>query len=249
MKTYVDCWISAAKTLFSQALAGGPELTETESAPADFTGQSFVAEISGALRGHFTVVLDPKILDSPLLGDGIDQLTGWKELLREVAEAAAGELLAVSGTVCRIDAFRAAESTGNFSRRFLMTSPGGSWTVVVEDNLKSAAESAPAGQGVENEVEAGLPAPVSPGVELLLDVELEAALRFGCREMPLGELLKLGPGDVVELDRHVTDPVDLVIGDKIVARGEVVLINGNFGLRVSEVAAPQKRLESIRCLF
>jgi flagellar motor switch protein FliN/FliY len=84
---------------------------------------------------------------------------------------------------------------------------------------------------------------------LLLDVELEAALRFGCCEMPLGEILELGPGDVVELDRHVTDPVDLVVGDKIVARGEVVLINGNFGLRVTEVAAPQKRLESIRCLF
>jgi flagellar motor switch protein FliN/FliY len=54
---------------------------------------------------------------------------------------------------------------------------------------------------------------------------------------------------VVELDRHVTDPVDLIVGDKIVARGEVVLVNGNFGLRVIEVAAPRNRLETIRCLF
>jgi len=53
----------------------------------------------------------------------------------------------------------------------------------------------------------------------------------------------------VQLDRHVADPVDLIVGDKIVARGEVVLINGNFGLRVTDVAAPRKRLESIRCLF
>jgi flagellar motor switch protein FliN len=80
-------------------------------------------------------------------------------------------------------------------------------------------------------------------------VELEAALRFGRCEMPLGEILELGPGDVVELDRHVTDPVDLIVGNKIVARGDVVLIDGNFGLRVTEVATPQKRLESIRCLF
>jgi flagellar motor switch protein FliN len=79
-----------------------------------------------------------------------------------------------------------------------------------------------------------------PGIELLLDVELEATLRFGCREMPLGEILDLGPGDVVQLDRHVADPVDLIVGDKIVARGEVVLVNGNFGLRVTEVAAPKK---------
>jgi flagellar motor switch protein FliN len=87
------------------------------------------------------------------------------------------------------------------------------------------------------------------GMDLLLDVELEATLRFGCREMPLGEILELGPGDVVQLDRHVSDPVDLIVGDRIVARGEVVLVNGNFGLRVTEVAAPRKRLESIRCLF
>ena len=53
----------------------------------------------------------------------------------------------------------------------------------------------------------------------------------------------------MQLDRNVSDPVDLVIGDKIVARGDVVLVNGNFGLRVTEVAAPRKRLESIRCLF
>ena len=56
-------------------------------------------------------------------------------------------------------------------------------------------------------------------------------------------------GDVVQLDRHVNDPADLIVGDKVVARGEVVLINGNFGLRVTEVAAPRKRLETIRCLF
>jgi flagellar motor switch protein FliN len=104
-------------------------------------------------------------------------------------------------------------------------------------------------QGVENEGDIVPGAQINPGIELFLDVELEAALRFGCREMPLGEILKLGPGDVVELDRHINDPVDLVIGDKIVARGEVVLMNGNFGLRVSEVASPQRRLESIRCLF
>ena len=93
------------------------------------------------------------------------------------------------------------------------------------------------------------PSGLSAGIELLLDVELEAALRFGCKEMPLAEILDLGPGDVVQLDRNVADPVDLIVGDKIVARGEVVLVNGNFGLRVTEVAAPRKRLESIRCLF
>lgn len=103
--------------------------------------------------------------------------------------------------------------------------------------------------------ESGMPAHLSPApqaggnYDLLLEVELDASVRFGSREMQLRELLELGPGDVVELDRHVSDPVDLIVGDKIVAHGEVVLVNGNFGLRVTEVAEPVRRLESIRCLL
>lgn len=88
-----------------------------------------------------------------------------------------------------------------------------------------------------------------PNLDLLLDIEVDVALRFGSRELAIRELLATGPGDVLELDRTISDPVDLVVGDKIVARGEVVLVNGNFGLRVTEVAEPRKCLESVRCLF
>jgi flagellar motor switch protein FliN/FliY len=87
------------------------------------------------------------------------------------------------------------------------------------------------------------------GLDLLYDVELDATLQFGSKEMLLRDVLELGPGDVVELDRHIAEPVDLVVGDRIVARGEVVVAKGNFALRVTEVATPQMRLESIRCLF
>jgi flagellar motor switch protein FliN/FliY len=75
------------------------------------------------------------------------------------------------------------------------------------------------------------------GLGKLLDIELEANIRFGAREMSLAELLEIGPGAVIPLDRQVTDPVDLIIGDKVVARGEVVLVQGKFGLRVTEVVS------------
>jgi flagellar motor switch protein FliN/FliY len=87
------------------------------------------------------------------------------------------------------------------------------------------------------------------GIGKLWDIELDVTLLFGSREMLLKDVLELGPGDVVELDRHVSEPVDLVVGDRIVARGEVVVASGNFALRITEVATPQLRLESIRCLF
>jgi len=85
--------------------------------------------------------------------------------------------------------------------------------------------------------------------DLLLEIELDATLQFGSRELSLKDVLALSLGDVLELNRHVADPVDLVVGDRIVARGEVVIVEGNFALLVTEVAEPQLRLESIRCLF
>ncbi len=114
--------------------------------------------------------------------------------------------------------------------------------------------SAEGSAGDDGEREANAPqerseADLGAGMSLLFDIELEATLQFGSREMPLREILELGPGDVVELDRHVSEPVDLVVGDRIVARGEVVVASGNFALRITEVATPQLRLESIRCLF
>jgi flagellar motor switch protein FliN len=108
-----------------------------------------------------------------------------------------------------------------------------------EDSRDAATESVPPGRR----------SPTSVNYDLLLEVELDASVRFGSCELELKELLELGPGDVVELDRHLSDPVELIVGDKIVARGEVVLVNGNFGLRVTEVAEPTRRLESIRCIF
>ena len=72
-------------------------------------------------------------------------------------------------------------------------------------------------------------------MNLLYDIELDATLQFGSREMLLREVLELGPGDVVELNRHVSEPVDLVVGDRIIARGEVVIVDESSGVRVTEL--------------
>ena len=139
------------------------------------------------------------------------------------------------------------------TRAFQLKSEAQSWQVLVGDEVKEkAGERQPLPGAPEQRAAAVMPAdagPTAQGLELLLDVELDATIRFGCRELPLKRDSGTGPGDVVTLDRHIADPADLIVGDKIVARGEVVLVNGNFGLRVTEVAAPRKRLESIRCLF
>jgi flagellar motor switch protein FliN/FliY len=264
MKTYLDCWIEVATTLFSQALAGEPELTESLPKPLGAGAFGFAATIAGDEEGRFAVVLDPAVLESPLVGEGVDQKAGWGEILKEVADAAAGELLAKTGKKCRVEKFEEISGESKVSCAFQLKSGERAFAILVRDEVRAARpaaqppaadSSAPqasapqASSASQASASAQAPPPLSAGVELLLDVELEAALRFGCKELPLGEILDLGPGDVVQLDRNVADPVDLIVGDKIVARGEVVLVNGNFGLRVTEVAAPRRRLESIRCLF
>ena len=180
------------------------------------------------------------------MGEGVDQKAGWGEILKEAAEAAAGELLARTGKKCRVENFEGIAGESKVSCAFQLKSGERAWSILVRDEVRLLKSAAP--QPAAPRAAAPLPV-LSKGIELLLDVELEATLRFGCKELPLGEILDLGPGDVVQLDRNVADPVDLIVGDKIVARGEVVLVDGNFGLRVTEVAEPRKRLESIRCLF
>jgi flagellar motor switch protein FliN len=247
MKTYLDCWATVAAALFAQALAGEPELVESLPKPLGERSFGFAATLAGDLEGRFSVMVDGAILDAPLFGEAVVQKDGWSELLREAADAAAGEILASAGRKCHVVKFEEIAPEMQVSRAFLLRSGDRAWSILARDQV-NALEKKPA--QAESEPAPAQATPVlSPGLELLLDVELEASLRFGSREMPLGEILNLGPGDVVELDRPVADPADLIVGDKIVARGEVVVINGNFGLRVTEVVAPKKRLESIRCLF
>lgn len=84
-------------------------------------------------------------------------------------------------------------------------------------------EAAPGGQ-----------APVK-NLGLVLDVELNATLRFGQRQLTLREILDLTSGSVVELDRQVDEPVELVLDGRVIARGEAVIIDGNYGMRITEI--------------
>ena len=85
-----------------------------------------------------------------------------------------------------------------------------------------------------------------PKLDLLMDVELDVTLRFGARQMSLREVLELNAGSVVELDQQILDPVTLLVGGKVIARGEVVIVDGNYGLRVSETVSAKERLETLR---
>ena len=117
-------------------------------------------------------------------------------------------------------------------------------------SLTSGPPASPAVQPVTNTPAPPEPPPASSqnnrNIELLLDVELPVALRFGKSNMLLSRILELSPGSVIELDQRIVEPVDLLVGGKIVAQGEVVILDGNYALRVTGVLIPIERLESLR---
>jgi flagellar motor switch protein FliN/FliY len=71
----------------------------------------------------------------------------------------------------------------------------------------------------------------------LLDVDLPLVVRFGRTVMPLGAIAELGPGSLIDIGRSTDEPVDLLIGERLIARGEVVVVGGNYGVRITEIAA------------
>ncbi len=75
-------------------------------------------------------------------------------------------------------------------------------------------------------------------LQLVMDVELNVSLRFGQCQLPLRDVLDLTSGSVIELDRDVDDPVELLLDGRVIARGEAVIVDGNYGLRVTEIPEP-----------
>jgi len=86
--------------------------------------------------------------------------------------------------------------------------------------------------------ESNLEAPAETNLELMMDVELNVLLRFGQRQLTLREVLGLKCGSVVELDRRVDEPVELLIDGRVIARGEAAIVDGNYGLRITEIVRP-----------
>lgn len=86
------------------------------------------------------------------------------------------------------------------------------------------------------------PAKAERGVDLILDVALNVRVELGSTHMTVEEVLALSPGSVVELDRLAGEPVDIVVNDRLIAKGEVVVVEENFGVRVTEIISAKSRM-------
>ena len=108
----------------------------------------------------------------------------------------------------------------------------------------AATAAAPAAPTRQAPVASG-PMPDAGNLELLLDIQLPVVVRMGQTEMHMGELLKLTPGSILELNRSADAPVELLVNGKLIAKGEVVVVDGNFAFRITEIESRASRIRSL----
>ena len=104
------------------------------------------------------------------------------------------------------------------------------------------------GEGEENLEEEGaatVTAGESKSLDLILDIPLTVAVELGRSKMLINDLLQLGQGSVIELTKLVGEPLEVMVNQKLVARGEVVVVNEKFGVRLTDIVSPMERVQSL----
>lgn len=236
----------------------GMVVGEAPTDKSDLTGEDrgVLKEVAeSVLGGGVTYLLET-------FGHGVEQLEDTRVLT--TGPAGAQEVLGYLGGLCVAAAvsFGASdiEGTGVFlySGQFeslapahlLEGPPKGSGPVAagptlsaeeVSDILSGFSEAEPP-QRKTAPAQAELPS----NIDMVLDIRLVATARLGRIDLPIGEILMLGPGSIVEVGHLIDEPVDLLINDKLIARGDVVVVDEKFGLRITEIVSPQERIQSLR---
>jgi flagellar motor switch protein FliN len=128
----------------------------------------------------------------------------------------------------------------------------GAWVVAGVDEAAAPAGLTPAAPRVPSPPAAASPSQLPPSMtgapanlDVILDIDLPLTVRFGQTEMSLEALTRLGPGSVIDLGRPPEDPVEVLVNGRLVARADVVVVGGNYGVRILEVVSPADRVRSL----
>ncbi len=112
------------------------------------------------------------------------------------------------------------------------------------------ADAGAAGASQSTASQGSSPAPVAQNpvqsLDFILDVPLKLTVELGRKTMPIREILALAQGSVVELTKFAGEPLEVLVNDKLVARGEVVVVNEKFGIRLTDIISPVERIEQLK---
>lgn len=258
LKAWLETWEKCTQTVLSQ-VTGHTVVFEIapEALPAADSDLWYTIVVGGAVRGEMTlrlpaasgVRLAQQFLQEPEPAPEVptaEHKEALEELLRQIAGQSATALASTSGGEVQFHlAASAAPSWSSSGARHLHTRDEAGTPVIIEIQISAALAAAlqviAEAQTVASAIpsQASTPAtPVAPATasyERLRDVILDVKLRFGSRRMVLRDVLALSAGVVVELDSQVNSPVELLLDGRVVAQGDVVVVDGKYGLRVTQV--------------
>ncbi len=261
---YIQLWSDSLAQVLGQITGSAVSCAVRTEAPADLApegaGDLFaVVTVSGGLRGEMSLRLTPAIAlklaqifmsepRTPEAQPTSDHRDAVIELLRQVAGIVTTSAKARWGEIQLLVEAAAAAPSWPSAGAFWIQAGDEVAAMTIAVALSAALVAAlraekTEGAKVPPEPATAAAAKVPPDSEkapatldVLMDVQLAMTMRFGSRRMLLREVLDLNPGSVIELDRRVQEPVDLLLDGRLVARGEVVVIEGNYGLRVTDVS-------------
>jgi flagellar motor switch protein FliN/FliY len=210
--------------------AGDPQV---EPDAGGLVGQGVLASFSGAAQGQLLIAVSQDLVDA--LADSPMGALDLTQALQPVAEAAAGTLgaVVVEAGIAIPDLEAGLTSLAQAGdAAFVLLRDDSEVRALIGLLITSVTGTAIGGTGP-----GGL-APLRHGLELLHGVEMEVTAELGQTRMTVRDLLSLAPGSVVELDRLAGSPADLLVNGRMIGKGEVVVIDENFGIRVTEILTP-----------
>jgi flagellar motor switch protein FliN len=221
----------------SRQLSVGAPVTATPDALTE--GQAVTAKFSGAATGEVVVVVGQDLADalkeSPL---GELDLTAAVRPALEAAGRVFGPVVLDPGQLMEPGVALSAIAAKDGAIAVPLLDGGEVRAVVALALSPWPADEAPAGVATR-----GGRGPVRGGLDMLHDVEMEVSAELGRTRMSVRELLSLSPGAIVELDRAAGSPADLLVNGRLIARGEVVVVDENFGIRITEIVSPGSERE------
>jgi flagellar motor switch protein FliN/FliY len=253
----------AAEMATAVASLLGETTSTTPVPPAGDTAWLARLTATGTLSGDISVGLaesDGRRISALIMGFEGDDVPDEAvvDTLREICSQAVGALTQApetAGVKLVIDSVSRTASTVSVDDAWRFSLPGdvtpaiavGGSLAVGSVTVGPIAVAKPASAPVASPPPAPAQATSTAGsnLDLLLDVELPLSVRFGQAELTLQHLTRLGPGSVIDLHRSADEPVEVLVSGKVIARGEVVVVEGNYGVRVTEVVSTMDRIRSL----
>jgi flagellar motor switch protein FliN/FliY len=252
-----------------------PDGKTTLSPPLAVLDISISGDVEAKMKATISAILATALGDMMLGGEGIekeemddDDIDATKEILSNIlgslSTALSGQK-SMPNLNFNVDDIRYIEATGDvdfdgFAKLFVYNMGIQSTSDNIAFAIDAKLDAALSGEAAEEpaveqsapqhtetvDTQTSLTNDEIKNIELIKDVKLPIRVRIGSKRMLLKDVLSMDIGSVIELDQLANDPLEILVGDKVIAEGEVVIIDGNFGVQISSIGSKRERLEKLR---